>query len=82
MSYIYQITLSWCILVRFGELEASVQNSESWEPQSKIRGVRSLPFGKITIPPKNCRKGWSLKFFGRIGALDSERLEYPFKTSF
>ena len=81
MTYIYQITLSWCILVRFGELEASVQNSESWEPQSKIRRVRSLPFGKITNPPKNCRRDWSLKIVGKMGALDSERWEYRTPTA-
>ena len=34
-------------------------------------------FGMITDPPKNCQTDWSLKIFKEMGALDSERLEYP-----
>ena len=36
-----------------------------------------MPFGKITTLQKKCRTDWSLKIFGRIGALDSERWEHP-----
>ena len=28
-------------------------------------------------PSRKCRKDWSLKNFGKMGALDSERWEYP-----
>ena len=36
----------------------------------------------ITDPPKNCQKDWSLKIFGEMGALDSERWEYPMYISY
>ena len=36
-------------------------------------------FRMIANPPLKCRKDWSLKIFGKMGALDSERWEYPAK---